>query len=48
VETACRLIMAMGDGLSVHQGVDPTLTAARFRPVLQILLSRFLRPVPTG
>ena len=44
VETACQLIMAMGDGLCVHQALDPTLTAARFRPVLQLLLRRFLRP----
>jgi len=44
VETACQLIMAMGDGLVVHQALDPTLTAARFRPVLQLLLRRFLRP----
>ena len=44
LETACQLIMAMGDGLSVHQGLDPTLTATRFRPVLQVLLRRFLRP----
>jgi len=44
VETACQLIMAMGDGLCIHQALDPTLTAARFRPVLQLLLRRFLRP----
>ncbi len=44
VETACQLIMAMGDGLCAHQALDPTLTAARFRPVLQTLLRRFLRP----
>ena len=44
LETACQLIMAMGDGLNVHRGLDPTLTAARFRPVLQTLLRRFLRP----
>ena len=44
VETACQLIMAMGDGLRVHQALDPTLTPARFRPVLQLLLRRFLRP----
>jgi len=44
VETACQLIMAMGDGLCIHQALDPTLTAARFRPVLQLLLHRFLRP----
>jgi HlyD family secretion protein len=44
VETACQLIMAMGDGLQVHQKLDPTLTPARFRPVLQQLLRRFLRP----
>ena len=44
LETACQLIMAMGDGLGVHQMLDPTLTAARFRPVLQVLLRRFLRP----
>jgi RND family efflux transporter MFP subunit len=44
LETACQLIMAMGDGLRVHQGLDKTMTPARFRPVLQILLRRFLRP----
>lgn len=44
VETACQLVMAMGDGLCIHQALDPTLTAARFRPVLQLLLRRFLRP----
>ena len=44
VETACRLIMAMGDGLSIHQGIDRTLTPERMRPVLQQLLRRFLRP----
>lgn len=44
VETACQLIMAMGDGLRVHQALDKTLTPARFRPVLQTLLRRFLRP----
>ena len=44
VETACQLIMALGDGLCVHQALDPTLTATRFRPVLQLLLRRFLRP----
>ena len=43
-ETACQLIMAMGDGLKIHQKLDPTLTPARFRPVLQQLLRRFLRP----
>jgi TetR/AcrR family transcriptional repressor of uid operon len=44
LETACQLIMAMGDGLALHQVLDPTLTSARFRPVLQLLLRRFLRP----
>ncbi len=44
VETAVQLVMAMGDGLVVHQALDPSLTAARFRPVLQLLLRRFLRP----
>ncbi len=44
VETACQLVMAMADGLVAHQALDPTLTAARFRPVLQLLLRRFLRP----
>lgn len=44
LETACQLIMAMGDGLRVHQALDKTLTPARFRPVLQTLLRRFLRP----
>lgn len=43
VETAVQLIMAMGDGLAVHQALDPTLTAARFRPVLQLLLRRLFR-----
>ncbi len=47
VETACQLVMAMGDGLCMHQALDPTLTAARFRPVLQLLLRRFLRPQGT-
>ncbi len=47
IETASQLIMAMGDGLTVHQALDPTLTAARFRPVLQLLLRRFLRPQGT-
>lgn len=47
VSTACQLIMAMGDGLCMHQALDPTLTAARFRPVLQLLLRRFLRPAST-
>ena len=45
IDTALQLIMALGDGLCVHQGLDPTLTATRFRPVLQLLLRRFLRPV---
>ena len=44
LETACQLIMAMGDGLTVHQSLDPTLTASRIRPVLQLLLRRFFRP----
>lgn len=47
VETACQLIMAMGDGMSVHQVLDPTLTPSRFRPVLELLLRRFLRPQGT-
>ena len=47
VETACQLVMAMADGLAVHQALDPTLTSARFRPVLQLLLCRFLRPQKT-
>ena len=44
LDIACQLIMAMGDGLCMHQALDPTLTGARFRPVLQLLLRRFLRP----
>ena len=44
VETACQLIMAMGDGLSIHRGLNPGLTSERIRPVLQLLLRRFLRP----
>ena len=47
VATACQLIIAMADGLCVHQALDPTLTVARFRPVLQLLLRRFLRPAST-
>ena len=48
VATACQLIIAMADGLCIHQALDPTLTAARFRPVLQLLLRRFLRPSAAG
>ncbi len=48
VETACQLVMAMADGMAVHQALDPTLTAARFRPVLQLLFRRFLRPQGTA
>ena len=45
-ETACALIMCMGDGLTIHQGLDdPTLKDGRFRPTLEVLLRRFLRPV---
>ena len=44
VNTACQLIMATGDGLNVHQGLDRTLTPARYRPVLEQLIRRFLRP----
>ena len=44
IETACQLILAMGDGLTLHQALDPSLTAARFRPVLRLLLQRFFRP----
>lgn len=44
VETACQLVMAMADGLAVHQALDRTLTAARYRPVLQLLFRRFFRP----
>ena len=45
VETACEVIMALGDGLGIHQALDPAFTTARFRPVLEKLLRRFLRPV---
>ena len=45
VATACQLIMALGDGLAMHQAMNPDFTAARFRPVLQQLIRRFLRPV---
>lgn len=45
VQAACQLIMAMADGLCIHQTLDPALTAAHFRPTLQLLLRRFLRPV---
>ena len=44
VETACQLIMAMGDGLSIHKGLTPGLTPERLRATLQRLLRRFLRP----
>ncbi len=43
--TACELIMALGDGLAIHQALNPGRTAARLRPALQQLLRRFLRPV---
>ena len=41
---ACALIMCMGDGLVMHQGLDPAMTSHRFRPTLEVLLRRFLRP----
>lgn len=44
-DMACMLIMCMGDGLIMHQGLDPTLTHRRFRATLETLLRRFLRPV---
>lgn len=45
VGAACALIMCMGDGLTIHQGLDdPTLKGGRFRPMLEVLLRRFLRP----
>ena len=44
-DMACMLIMCMGDGLIMHQGLDPTLTHQRFRATLETLLRRFLRPV---
>lgn len=44
VDAAVQLIMAMGDGLMVHQGLDPSMGAPRLRPALQQLLRRFLRP----
>ena len=47
-EMACVLIMCMGDGLTIHQGLDPTLTHGRFRATLETLLRRFLRPVAAG
>ena len=43
-DMACALILCMGDGLMMHQGLDPTLTRGRFRPTLEVLLRRFLRP----
>lgn len=44
IETACHLIMAMTDGLSIHKGLDPGFTAERIRPVLQRMLRSFFRP----
>lgn len=44
VDAAVQLIMAMGDGMMVHQGLDPSMGASRLRPALQQLLRRFLRP----
>lgn len=44
IQAACQLIIAMADGLCIHQTLDPALTAAHFRPTLQVLLRRFLRP----
>ena len=44
IDIACQLVMALGDGLSAHQALDPSLSPERLRPVLQILLRRFFRP----
>jgi TetR/AcrR family transcriptional repressor of uid operon len=46
VEAAGRLVMALGDGLLAHQALDRGLSPERYRPVLQALLRRFLRPAP--
>jgi TetR/AcrR family transcriptional repressor of uid operon len=47
VATACRMVMALGDGLCAHQAFGPRLDLERMRPVLRILLLRFFRP-PAG
>lgn len=44
VATACRIVMALGDGLCAHQAFGPLLDLERMRPVLRTLLLRFLRP----
>lgn len=44
LDTTCRIVLALADGLCIHQALDPAHTAARFRPTLQVLLRRFLRP----
>lgn len=46
VATACRVVMALGDGLCAHQAFGPPLDMGRMRPVLRALLLRFFRPPP--
>lgn len=44
-EAAAQLIMALGDGLAAHQALNPAVTTARLRPLLEAMLRRWLRPV---
>lgn len=44
LDAVCRVVLALADGLCIHQALDPAHTADRFRPTLQVLLRRFLRP----
>lgn len=44
LDTACRLLIALADGLLAHRALDPGLESRAVRPVLSTLLRRFLRP----
>lgn len=44
VDAACRLMLALADGLCAHQALDPDFSPARLRPALRALLRRFFRP----
>lgn len=48
IPTACRMVMALGDGLCAHQAFGPLLDLERLRPVMRTLLLRFFRPPARG
>lgn len=43
-QAAAQIVIALGDGLAAHQGLDPAVSTAKLRPTLEMLLRRFLRP----